>query len=283
MIPTTKPGRNNAAYAAILLTVKFNKPEREQGPQMPLSDDEYHRLTEALQHAGGEPADLVTPGHQPDREQLAHAAQIDPDRARYLLGRGVGMALKVDDWHRRGISQITIHDTQYPSALHNNVALQSRPPVLHIAGNLHLIREADPELVARVHPKPDRQRLADDLLHQVGAQLQRYGKSAVCELDSIEGKRAVDFICQEGANAIGVAAYDLQNVALSRPLRDHLMEGRLALLSRRAPHTPPAGSDLQDVVLLSALSSRTIVVRGGSNPGIQASRNRPDAEPAHAA
>lgn len=119
MIPTTKPGRNNAAYAAILLTVKINKPEREQGPQMPLSDDEYHRLTETLQHAGGEPADLVTPGHQPDLEQLAHGAQIDPDRARYLLGRGVSMALKVDDWHRRGIAQITIHDSQYSSAFFN--------------------------------------------------------------------------------------------------------------------------------------------------------------------
>lgn len=117
----------------------------------------------------------------------------------------------------------------------------------------------------------------------MGAQLRRHGMSAVCHLDRIEGNRAVDFICQEGPNAIGVAAQDLQNVALSQPPRDHLMEGRLALLSRRAPHTPSADYDQYDVALLSALSSRTIVVRSGGNPGIQASRNHATAKPAHAA
>lgn len=130
--------------------------------------------------------------------QLSQETRPNGTRETYLLGRGFLMALKLEEWGRRAISLITVHDSEYPEVFKR---IDSPPPVLYATGDAAIAINA----------------------------------SAVVNADRISPRDLARRLLETGAPTIALTAKPLAGQALNRAFREPLMKGALLLLSAGDP------------------------------------------------
>ena len=136
--------------------------------------------------------------------EYAHWRQLPEDqrpngpRETYLLGRGFLMALKLEDWERRSISLITVHDSGYPEVFKR---IDNPPPVLYAAGDAAVATKA----------------------------------SAIVNADRMSPHNLAQQLLETSAPTIALTAKPLADQALNRAFREPLMNGALLLLSTGDP------------------------------------------------
>lgn len=232
----------------------------------PLTMGEYRQAAAILHELGCRPADLLE-GLPPDF--LARTSSfLQPDRIRYLLGRGFQLSQAVERWQSHAIWVLSRADEAYPQCWKSRLR-NDAPPILYGCGPVQILgqrslgvvgsRNADAEIIEWTRS-----------LGQLVADSENVLVSG--------GARGVDQEAMRGASiadgrVAGILADSLEKAVLVREHRDRILNGRMVLVS---PYDPKAGFNVGNAMqrnkLIYAASSAVLVVcsdfeRGGTWAG----------------
>ncbi len=222
---------------------------------------EYNRLAKALNNNQREPADLLGP----EWDDLSKEFQdiIDRERLARLLERGFLLTQALDKWQARSIWVLSRADNEYPIRIKSRLK-NAAPPVLYGCGNSAILNTGRLAIVGS--------RKVDETLLEYTENVARYAAKANETVVS-GGARGIDQsamsgVLQGGGRAIGVLADNLARQALSRDLREYLMEDRLVLIS---PYDPSAGFNVGNAMqrnkVIYALAEAGLVVSSDYEKG----------------
>jgi len=242
--------------AILLLCGWFGEPPAAGAP---LSITEYNTLGQWLLRQGLRPGDLLTSAWQ-----RIDGVPVSVSRLQALLGRGVALALAVENWTNQGLWIISRSDPAYPPRLKTYLG-RLAPPILYGAG---AAKDRIPDHGLAVVGA----RAADD-----AALAYTGGVARACAAQEIPiisgGARGVDTtameaVLTEGGQVIGMLADSLARSASSKRFRQALIEGRLTLLS---PFNPMAGFSTGNAMArnkyIYALAQWSLIVSAGMNEG----------------
>ena len=201
-----------------------------------------------------------------DEPSVAHAtsgAGLEAGRLVRLLGSGVGLALRFDAMHQRGITALTILDEQYPARLRDRLGAAA-PPVLYCAGQLSLLTVDGIGVVGSRDVGP----AAVEVTRKVAQQVALEGLPLVSG-----GAKGVDQIAMAtaydgGGPVIGVLADSLERAIGRSDNRRALLEGRACLCTPYHPDARfSAGSAMGRNKIVYGLSRVTLVVASAHEEG----------------
>jgi predicted Rossmann fold nucleotide-binding protein DprA/Smf involved in DNA uptake len=226
-----------------------------------LSLSEYNRLARILRDNLKQPADLLGP----DANELIELCAQPLGRLRLdaLLGRGFLLSQAVERWNARAIWVISRADARYPKRLKSRLK-EDAPPLLYGCGEIALLERGGLAVVGSRH--------VNDELISFTENVGRISAEAHSSIVS-GGAKGIDRAAMHGAllaggNVAGVIADSLERAALARENREHLMEGRLVLIS---PYDPAAGFNvghaMQRNKLIYALADAALVVTSDFEKG----------------
>jgi len=201
-----------------------------------------------------------------DEQALAAATSgsgIEAARLVRLLDPGVGLAVRLDALHERGITALTLLDERYPRRLKGRLATAS-PPVLYCAGYLALLAVDGIGLVGSKDVGPEGVEVTRKVAHQVagaGLPLVSGGAKGV---DQIGMAAAYD----AGGLVVGVLADSLEQAIGRTDNRRAMLEGRACLCT---PYQPDArfsvGTAMGRNKIIYGLSRVTLVVTSAEGGG----------------
>ena len=248
------------AKAILLLTAPLSSGKRADAVE-PLGFTAYGALALWLRDHGLEPADLLAPG---GNDELAESEfPFDGERIRQLLGRGFQLSQAVERWQSRAIWVISRADDQYPKEFKKRLG-RNAPPVLYGCGEASLLESGGLAVVGSRDIGDD----ATEYTEGIG----RLAAEAGCAIVS-GGARGVDQAAmrgclEKGGMVLGVLADRLENAALDRGNRDHLMDERLVLVS---PYDPRAGFNVGNAMqrnkMIYAFANAALVVESTYGKG----------------
>ena len=243
--------------AALLLTSQLAQLE-QQGPS-PLRAAEFVGLVKVLKEIGLQPGDLFEPANL---ARLDESVEIDAERVRALLARGLALSMALDKWESQGIWTLGWTDEQYPEKYRERLKGQS-PPVLYGIGDPDLLCGRSVGIVGSRN------------IDERGVEFAR-GVAESCARHKVQvisgGARGVDSEAMvacvgTGGRAVGILADSLARQAVSK-FREGIVEGTLLLIS---PFEPEAhfliGNAMARNKLIYALSDFALVVSSEYNTG----------------
>lgn len=260
--------RDPATDATMLLTARLVRAGHQEIAE-PLTPVELAELETALQGHGQTLDDLLAPRARANYHGAAADAGIDAERIDGLLGRGVALALRIDEWNRHIIRQVTRNEAAYPT-LNPDLDAEGRPPIIHVISHDPRALAQGPADRVRVDCRPEPSRQTESIIGQLARQLRERDKTAVVALQNTRGKKLALALLEQDVPTIIVAAGGLERHALDRDFRSHIMDGVATIISRTSPHLP-APDDQPDELMLWALTDRGVTVRGGSRPTVERS------------
>ena len=217
----------------------------------PLKASELWRLLDVV------PAPAALRGR--DEAAVATAVDgtgLDPGRLVRLLDTGIGLAMRVEGLHERGIGVLTAADPDYPARLRQRLGTAA-PAVLYFAGDAALLaadgvavvgsREADPESL--------------DVAIAAGEHVARTGLPVVSGAAAGVGSIAMGAALAAGGTVVGVLADPLEQSIGLRGNRTAIVEGRACLCTPYRPDeafTPQRALGRNKIVY--GLSRVTLVV-----------------------
>lgn len=221
---------SQTTQAILLMTARF--PGGTGGGAEPLTLAEWNGLAGRLESKGLTP-DRLTAGTVAGLLGNWRDRSVTPERLESLLERGAALALSSEKWERSGLWVITRYEPDYPENLKDR--LKERSPVLFFGCGNRSLLSADGLAVVGSR-NADAKSISYGAL--LGAKAAENGRSVISG-----GARGVDEAAMfgsllSGGTAVGVLADGLMNVCLSEKYREHLMGGKLALIS---PYSPEAG------------------------------------------
>lgn len=230
-------------------------------PKDLLTPGEYKRLARFLWDRQQQPADLLT-AEGTSLLQECHSL-VDSSRLKRLLERGFLLSQAMERWQTRSIWVISRADAGYPKRLRAHLK-DDAPPLLYGCGEMSILNSGGLAVVGS-------RNVDDELIaytEKVGSLAAGAGRALVSG-----GARGVDQAAMRGAleaggRVIGVLADSLEKAAMNRENRNHLMDGRLVLIS---PYDPSAGFNvghaMQRNKLIYALADAALVVNADYEKG----------------
>lgn len=226
-----------------------------------LTASEYKRLARFLREKKRQPADLLTTeGASLLRE--CHLL-IDSNRLKRLLGRGFLLSQAMERWQTRAIWVVSRADDCYPKRLKTNLK-EDAPPVLYGCGDMSILDSGGLAVVGS--------RNVDDELIAYTENVGRLAAQSGCTMVS-GGARGIDQAAMRGAlqangKVIGVLADSLEKAAMNRDNRNHLLDGRLVLVSTYDPSAGfNVGHAMQRNKLIYAFADAALVVNADFEKG----------------
>lgn len=247
--------------AILLLSTYFSSPGR--GDPTPLTAIEYGRFALWMKNSQFQPKDLFHRFQDIERQWQDPKEKITSERLKFLLGRGMGMAIAIEKWQSAGIWTLTRSDPEYPTRLKRRLG-EAAPAVLFGVGQKGLLNRGGLSVVGS--------RKIGDTETQYTELVAR--QAALEGLNLVSGgARGVDETAMLAAlaiegTALGVLANDLFQSALSGKWRKYLKSDQLALIS---PFYPEArfqvGSAMGRNKYIYCLSDYALVVRAEQGSG----------------
>lgn len=256
MNPTLSPN----TQAILLLTAPLMLGRRGAKAEL-LRPGEYKRLARHLRSVGQQPADLLSAEAGDVLETLGSI--VEAERVRGLLERGFLLSQAVERWSSRAIWVVSRADAAYPRRL-KAVMKEDAPAVLYGCGEKRILDCGGLAVVGS--------RRVDEVLLEYAENTGQLAARAARTLVS-GGARGIDEAAMRGAlhaggSVVGVLANGLEQASMQRNNRDHLLEGRLVLVS---PQDPCAGFNvghaMQRNKLIYAFSDASLVVNAEENTG----------------
>ena len=233
-----------------------------------LTGPNEERIIEYIpQHAQSNCIDGET-GYDNDEARLRLPA---PDRLRYLLGRGLLLALGLQHWTNLGIQQPVKDDAHYHSELYR-LHTSTMPHLLHHAGNVDLLNQ--PRQTIWVEVKPNEFPAAQALAAKLAIHMEKKPRIALINLETADGVQLGESMLRANVNIIGVTTGRLEQHVLHRPFRNAIMAGTAAFVTSNDPDAEP--SEYADYPLLTTMSYKTIVVVTKPTPHLETSPHPDD-------
>ena len=236
----------------------------------PLKASEFWRLVAVVEH----PARLLGL----DESAVTQAIQgsdLAPGRIVRLLDTGIGLAVRIEGLHERGMYVLTVADERYPTRLHERLGAAA-PPVLYCAGDAALVGSDGIGIVGSHQAGPDDSAVTVEVAHRIA----QAGLALVCGgaagLDSTAMTAAYD----SGGTTVAVLADSLERAIGRRDHRAAVREGRALLCT---PYRPDAELSAWNAMgrskIVYGLSRVTLVVttaqgEGGTWAGATEALNR---------
>ena len=221
---------SQTTQAILLMTARF--PGNAGGGAEPLTLAEWNALAGRLESKGLTP-ERLTAGTVAELLENWRDETVTPERLESLLERGAALAVSSEKWERSGLWTVTRYEPDYPENLKER--LKARSPVLFFGCGNRSLLSADGLAVVGSR-NADAKSISYSAL--LGAEAAENGRSVISG-----GARGVDEAAMFGSllsegTAVGVLADGLMSACLSEKYREHLMGGKLALIS---PYSPEAG------------------------------------------
>jgi predicted Rossmann fold nucleotide-binding protein DprA/Smf involved in DNA uptake len=229
----------------------------------PLSPTEWSSLATAIHGS-----DLQRPGALLglDEEALQRELEVSSSaatRLTALLARGGQLALELDRLAGRGIWVVTRADENYPPLLKERLK-STAPPVLFGAGRPALLLERAIAVVGSREADEKSLSFAKLLGHRCAEGGFAVASGAARGIDSAAMVTAAD----AGGNTVGFVADALEKMARRQDLREHLVDGNMALVS---PYHPAArftvGNAMRRNRLIYCLAEAAVVVAAAGENG----------------
>jgi predicted Rossmann fold nucleotide-binding protein DprA/Smf involved in DNA uptake len=229
----------------------------------PLSSAEWNSLAAVIHRS-----ELQRPGALlgVDGDRLREKLELSHDagnRISALLARGGQLALELDRLAARGIWLVTRADESYPPALKERLK-NTAPPLLFGAGRPALLLE---RAIAVVGSR-DADESSLSFASLLGRRCAEAGLAVVSGAARGVDSRAMVTAAEAGGNAIGFVADALEKMVRRQDLREHLVDGTMALVS---PYHPTArftvGNAMRRNRLIYCLAEVAVVVAAAGENG----------------
>jgi predicted Rossmann fold nucleotide-binding protein DprA/Smf involved in DNA uptake len=225
----------------------------------PLKASEFWRLVAVVEH----PARLLGL----DESAVAQAiggSDLAPGRIVRLLDTGIGLAVRIEGLHERGVFVLTAADERYPAHLHQRLGTAA-PAVLYFAGDAALLGSDGIGVVGSAEVGADDREVTVEVAHRIA----RAGLTLVCGgapgLDSIAMTAAYD----AGGTTVAVLADSLERAIGRRDHRAAVRDGRALLCT---PYRPDAevspGNARGRTKIVYGLSRVTVVITTAEGEGV---------------
>lgn len=246
--------------ATLLLCGRFGV-QRQMSTE-PLTPSEYNVIASWLLDHELRPADLLSLGITPMREDLP-PKKLDLDRIETLLNRGASMALALESWTNNGLWLIGRSDETYAQQLKTKLK-QNAPPLLYGAGNQDLLSKGGLAIIGS--RDVDEEGLY--FTNQVAVLCARQGIQVISGGARGVDREAMTAALDEGGEVVGVLGNSLMTVARSKRYRDAIGDRRLVLISA---FDPDAGFNVGNAMArnkhIYALSTWALVINSTLNKG----------------
>ena len=216
--------------AIMLLAVRLKGTAK--GDPAPLSPTEYDGLAAWLHAQKRRPADLLgdfdaaLDGWEPP------SAKLTIDRIRFLLGRGMSLAMEQERWDSAGLWVLTRANASYPSRLRQRLG-RTRPPLLFGAGDVRLLDEGGIGIVGSRDATPDELEVTRAVATAAAAATRMVVSGGARGIDT-EAKQAC---LDAGGRTVAILGDSLLRQATKRDHREALRDGGLCVAS---PYHPEA-------------------------------------------
>ena len=262
MLKEKSEALKHRTQAVLLLRCRLsNQPEAK-----PFADAEIHDLEARLQSRQLGLASLVESTDEAARALAEDGLEDDRiQRIRNLCGRGFALALKQIEWETHALRSALPGEPEYPAGLDRLEDL--RPAAIHLCGEPGLLGRPDETVTVRTRGRlsPEARKLVD----QVAAKIAQSGRILSVRLDSPLGLELALKTAAQGGRAVALTGSEpISRAALSRDLRDRIIEGRLTLWSAGEPDQQEPADDANDG-LAAALGTRHLKLQGGPTPTLQ--------------
>ncbi len=217
-----RPQLSPDTQATLLLCGRF---DRRDESARPLSSAEYLRLAKFLMMHDCRPADLMSG----DLGKLSSTG-FSEDRLRALLGRGMAMALALEQWSRSGIRVLGRGDPDYPARLRKRLR-GAAPHLFFVCGPSELLDTKALCVVGSRDATEDGLEVARHLGRACAAAQVAVVAGGARGVD----REAMKAALEKGGEAVGILSDSLARAALSKDYRRAIMDGRLALASAVDP------------------------------------------------
>lgn len=268
------PTLTDRTKATLLLAAPL-LPQSREFPVRQLNTRDYWALELALSESGCRIDELF----ESDLCDLIgeFRAELEGDRIRALLGRGLQLANSVEKWHKRGIWVIGSDDTPYPEILKTKLG-NAAPPVLYGCGDPALFNDHGLAIVGS--------RNASDA--ELGFARAVAEVAVFADIPIVSGgARGIDASAMRaalraGGKVIGVLPMHLDRAVVAKENRAYLRDGKLLLIS---PFDPSAGFNVGNAMarnqLIYTLARAALVAsveygKGGTWNGATEQLNQPD-------
>lgn len=246
--------------AILLLTAPLLAGSNKPSPDL-ITHSEYKKLARFLVDIKCQPSDLLS---NDSKELISRCSTIiEASRLERLLGRGFLLSQVVEDWKSRAIWVVSRADPQYPKRLKHTLR-ENAPALLYGCGDIELLNTGG---LAVVGP-----RKVDESLIMYASGIGGLCAQSQCNLIS-GGAKGIDAAAMKGAQDAGgvvfnVMAEKLEKAAMSRENRDHLLNGKLVLVSAYDPKAAfNVGHAMQRNKMIYGLSQAALVVDASVNKG----------------
>lgn len=246
--------------AILLLTAPLILGRSKQNHDL-LKPREYQQLARCLWDAKLQPADLL----RPEASQHLELCQaiVDKERLIRLMARGFLLSQVLERWHARSIWVISRADALYPSRFKSRLRDES-PALLYGCGDISLIDNGGLAVVGS-------RNVGEELFSytiKVGQLSAKAGKAIISGGAKGIDQAAMIGSLESGGKAVGVLAENLEKVSVSRGERNHIVDGRLVLISAYDPASGfNVGHAMQRNKLIYALADTSLVVNSDINKG----------------
>lgn len=234
----------------------------ERGAE-PLSAADFFRLVNWCEKQSFFITSLLHPDALSRLSEGENEHQIQSERIKALVDRGMSIALATERWLQMGMWICNVLDKNYPQRLREKLG-ERAAPLLFGAGNMSLLSEGGLAVVGS--------RNADEAALEFS---RRAGeRCAQNDLSVISGAaRGVDLAAmlgglEAGGNSVGVLANNLAREAVAPETRAYLESGNLVLISPVSPEAPfHAGNAMGRNKYVYALADYALVVSSDAETG----------------
>ncbi len=247
---------NNDTKATLLLCIHL----KSNSSFNPLSLTEYNKLVRWLFSQNLRPKDVLDSNVL---KESSDAVLIPYKRLEYLTGRGIQLAIELEEWNRYGIWIISRGDDDYPKRL--KFHLKEKSPALFFGcGDKSLLSGGGLAIVGSRNVDKN----GEFFTRKIASWCAEKGVRIVSG-----GARGVDKISMtttlsEGGQSIGILADSLFKQSLKDDYNGYLSEGQLLLLS---PYRPDVAFNVGNAMgrnkLIYAMAECALVVSSDYNKG----------------
>lgn len=224
----------------------------------PLKSSEFWSLLERV----GDLEELV--GRSPDGIQSI--ADLPEDRAaaiHELLEGAASFAFELEDLERRGVKVVSALDDRYPATLRVKLG-PAAPPVLYVAGEIHLLTTDGIGIVGARDVGPEAAQVANEAARLLAAHGLTVYSGAAKGIDQVAMNAAFD----AGGSVVGILADALERKLRDPDTRRAIHDERVCLVT---PYKPSMGFTVANAMarnkLIYALAGKTFVVQSDLDKG----------------
>lgn len=188
---------------------------------------------------------------------------IEGERLARLLDVGVGLAVRLDALHERGITAVTLLDEHYPWRLRDRLGTAA-PPVLYCAGELSVLGADGIGVVGSRDVAPEAAEVTRKVAHQIAAAGTALVSGGAKGVDAIGMAAAYE----AGGSVVGVLADSLERAIGRSDNRRAMLDGRACLCTPYGPDAGfTAGAAMGRNKIIYGLSRVTLVVASAKGEG----------------